>query len=265
MPRIIRGIKKVLKDDAIRLQIHAADCDYDQEIDMLNALDRSSVDGAIIYPPPLDRYANAVKELHRRGVPLVLVDTELPGLEVNAVVTDSVESSRMIFEHLLKRGHRHIGMVGHEGLYGMDTGADLALRPYGLSYHKLPCVDTDVKDLNPTQPWANGEKAALQLLAQYPDLTAIVGMNDHIGMGVLRGVKATGRSVPGDVSVIAASNLCAFENTDPNVTAIDQMHEQMGSLAAETLMKVMHGQLDDQPLVLRLKPRLIERDSVRDI
>lgn len=265
MPRIIRGIKKVLRDDAIRLQIHAADCDYDQEADMLKALDRSNVDGAIIYPPPLDRYAVTLKELHRRGVPMVLVDTNLPGLNLPAVVTDSVAQSRIIFEHLLSRGHRRIGMISHEGLHGMDIGANLALAPYGQTFATLPCVNVDVMDLNPTQPWANGERATIELLGKFPDLTAIVGINDHIGMGVLRGVKATGRKVPDDVSVIAASNLTAFENTAPTVTAIDQQHEMMGTLAAETLLKVMNGELEDQSMELCLKPRLIERESVRDI
>lgn len=263
MPRIIRGIKQTFKNDGIRLQIHAADCDYDQEADMLEVLDHASVDGAIVYPPPLKQYANSLKELHRRGVPVVLVDTGLPGLDIHAVITDSVEQSRMIFEHLLTRGHRKIGMVGHEELHGMDVGADSALKAYGLSYKKLACVNVNAMDLNPTQPWANAEKATLKLLEAHPDLTAIVGMNDHLGMGVLRGVKASGRRVPEDVSVIAASNLSAFENTEPNVTAIDQMHERMGALAAQMLQNVMLGQLDDTPMVIRLKPRLIERKSVR--
>jgi DNA-binding LacI/PurR family transcriptional regulator len=43
------------------------------------------------------------------------------------------------------------------------------------------------------------------MLREHPDVTAVVVMNDEAAPGLLRAVRATGRSVPGDVSVLGLS------------------------------------------------------------
>lgn len=264
--KIVKGVKAGLGAGSARLLVLAADFDFEQELDLFSSLNSSFVAGAIIVPPPVNRYTEPLRALRRAGVPFVLVDTVPESLEVDSVQTDRVELGRMAFGYLLDRGHRRIGIVDHTG----DTlthrelreGADEALRGVGLRFSGMPRVITDVTDLQPSTPWANGERATVQLLREYPDLTAIIGMNDNLSLGVLRGARASGRVVPKDLSVLAVGDLSAFSVSDPPMTAINQPHETMGYEAAKRLVELL-----DSPVLLptkriQLEPQLMERSSV---
>ena len=267
--KIIKGIKAGLGSGSARLLVMSADFDFEQELDLFSSLNASYVAGAIIVPPPVNRYTEPLRALRRAGVPFVLVDTVPESLEADSVQTDRVQLGRMAFGYLLERGHRRIGVIDHTG----DTlthrelreGADEALRAYGLCFADMPRMITDVTDLRPRKPWFNGEKATVELLKKHPELTAIVGVNDNLSLGALRGARKSGRSVPRDLSVLAVGDLNAFEVSEPPMTAINQPHEAMGFEAARRLVELL-----DEPGLLpvkrmQLQPQLVERASVSTI
>src|SRR5260370_6884834 len=49
--------------------------------------------------------------LHERGVPVVLVNAAIDGLEFPCVATDDISAASQAFGHLLALGHEQIGMV----------------------------------------------------------------------------------------------------------------------------------------------------------
>jgi len=268
MPKIIRGVKAGLGERSARLILQAADFDYEHEANLFDNLNSSFVSGAIIYPPPMNSFVEPLRMLRRRGVPFVLVDTMLQSLEADSVATDRLEAGRITFGYLLERGHRRIGVVDHTGdaisHIEIREGADEVLRKYGLSFAKLPRVAVSIEELNPTEPWANGMAAGKRLLEMAPDVTALVGMNDNIGMGAYLAAKACGRSIPKDISVITIGDLQGFAMADPPVTAMDQPHEDMGRQAALRLLELFDSPIGRAEQI-RLAPRIIERASVRSI
>lgn len=267
--KIVKGVKAGLGTGSARLLVMAADFDFQQESDLFLSLNASFVAGAIIVPPPVNRYVEPLRALRRAGVPFVLLDIIPESLEADSVQSDRVQIGRLAFGHLLERGHRRIGVVDHSGdsltHRELREGADEALRGAGLRFADMPRVITDVTDLQRRKPWSNGEKATLELLGQHPEVTAIVGMNDNLSLGVLRGARKAGRSVPRDLSVLAIGDLNSFEVSDPPLTAISQPHEAMGFEAAKRLVAML-----DAPGLLpverrQLEPRLVERSSVLTI
>jgi len=70
--RIVRGIKTALADHAPGVLLLAADSDFKQESDLLDRLDKCTVAGAVLYPPPQPEYRVSIGALAERGVPLVL-------------------------------------------------------------------------------------------------------------------------------------------------------------------------------------------------
>jgi LacI family transcriptional regulator len=207
-----------------------------------------------------------LEALKRRGVPFVLVDTAFDALEADSVTTDSHAMGLEAMLYLLDRGHRRIGLVdlsADSATYQqMRSGITEALAGYGMHFDEVPRYVTDATDLNPTHPWANGERATLRLLGQNPDLTAIVGMNEHLALGALRGVSASGRKVPDNVSVISISDLHLFAAMTPALTALGQPNREMGRHAALRLLELLDGQQSQQAEKIKLKPCLFERDSV---
>lgn len=268
MPKIIRGVKAGLGTGSARMIVQAADCDYDHEADLFENLNTSFVSGAIVYPPPLNSFVEPLRALRRRGVPFVLVDTTLDSLDVDSVTTDRLAVGRMGFEYLLKRGHRRIGVVDHTGdatsHVEIREGADEVLRKYGLSFEELPRVSISANELDFNEPWSNGMAGAKKLLAMAPDITAAIGMNDNISMGILFAAKAMNRKVPDDLSVLAVGDLRYFAMSDPPVTAVDQPHQDMGMVAAVRLMDVMNGSIKGIEHI-RLAPEILERQSVKDL
>lgn len=270
MGMIIRGVKAGLGSGSRRLIVQAADMDFDQEVDLFENLDASFVAGAVIYPPPLASLIDPLRTLSDRGVPFVLVNTCFDELDVDAVVADTDAIGRLAMGHVLSHGHRRIGIVDHTADASSNQrvrqGMDAVLQEHGLDFHRLARVRISVADLNSEDPYANGREAAKQLLLKHPDLTAIVGINENIAMGVLQGVKATGRSVPGDVSVMAIGELNAFQVAEPGLTCVRLPHEAMGREAAARLTAILaqEGQVQEAPRRLELSPELICRASVAE-
>lgn len=268
MPKIIRGVKAGLGQSSARMIVQAADCDYDHEADLFENLSASFVSGAIIYPPPLNSYVEPLRNLRRRGLPFVLVDTQLESLDVDSVTTDRLEVGRLAIRYLLERGHRRIGIVDHTGdapsHVEIREGADEVLRQYGLTFEALPRVAISADQMDADKPWANGMAGVEKLLKAHPDLTAVIGMNDNIAMGVFLGARAAGRKVPDDLSVLAIGDLRSFAVSDPPVTAVDQPHEEMGKLATQRLQDILNGTAKGTEHV-RLKPQVIERHSIKTL
>lgn len=244
-PRLIRGVKEGLAGSGRRLLIQAADYDFSQEAELLQAIDPALMAGAIIFPPPLSSFAAPLAELVRRGMPAVLLSCLLPGLDLDAVEADHAAIGRAACTLLLERGHRRIGLVDTTGdspsQRAFQAGADEALAAAGLRFADLPRADTDVADLNPVEPWANGERAARALLAAHPGLTAVVGGNNNLSLGIWRALRALGRRVPAQVSLLSIGDLPAFATLDPPVTAVHSPLEELGRRAAGLLLGRLDG------------------------
>ena len=65
----------------------------------------------IVIAPVSDRSKGHLRRLAKFGVPFVLVDRTVPGIDVDAVLGDSFGGARQLVEHLISLGHRRIGFI----------------------------------------------------------------------------------------------------------------------------------------------------------
>ena len=266
MGRVVRGVRAGLLDTNSRLIIHAADTDFADEVHLLRYLDPALVAGVIICSPPLHSYSAAMRELQAREIPCVQATIYLDVAGMDAVVVDGVEMGRLAFDHLLKSGHRRIGIVdtNSDSHTHRDArlGAAAALQNAGLEWDELPRVVTDADDLDVREPWARGEAATRRLLAGHSDLSAIIGTNSHLALGAYRAIKASGRHIPDEVSLLAmGSDLTVFSMTEPPMTLVDMPLEAICERAARQLLNIIENS-DGQNGTIQLSPQLIERGSV---
>lgn len=267
MGRIIRGARAALMGTSYRLIIQAADTDFDDQMHLLSYLDKDFVAGVIICPPGLASYIDPIRKIVEGGVACVQATNYLDGIGSDVVSVDGLEMGRLCFEYLLSRGHRKIAVVDSTSddrtSQNIRTGADRVLRRYALSYEQLPKIKTSAGDLNAEEPWARGQEAATRLLASCPDLTAMVGINQHLALGIYRAVKAAGKRIPDDMSVIGlGSDLTVFGMTEPGITIVDDPLETIAERAAYRLRDIIEGK-SGEPMTVHLAPKLIERGSVR--
>ncbi len=88
-----------------------------------------------------------------------------------------------------------------------------------------------------------GYEAFNELLAECPDLTALVAMNDRAIPGVMQAVAEQGWQVPDDFSIVAiVSSIRMAEMMMPTLTTSDAPTAELGSMGAKLLIEQLESQ-----------------------
>ena len=169
------------------------------------------------------------------------------------VDSDNRGGAREATEHLIARGRRRIAAITGP----LDTDAGLARhRGYldAMAVAGLPATRIAHGDYTED----SGARAMRTLLAEHPDLDAVVVSNDTMAISALRVLTAAGRRVPDDVALTGFDDYLAARHTTPPLTTVHQSIQSWGREMARMLLAVIDG---EQPSPLILPTRLIVRES----
>jgi DNA-binding LacI/PurR family transcriptional regulator len=226
------------------------------ELQYLHVLRDKQVDG-IIFGPCGDNLED-LREL-ARYVPLVQVDRRLPDLATAAVVTDNEGGAYQAVRHLISRGHRRIGLLSCD--LRITT---LSLRAVGYTHALqeagLP-LDPSLKALAPNLEPAGTRAAAQQLLELEPRPSAILALNNQLGLGALQAIREARLRMPRDVALMVFDDLDLFALVSPTVSAISQPAYALGQRAMECLVGRIEDAGERLPEVIVLPVRLMLRES----
>jgi DNA-binding LacI/PurR family transcriptional regulator len=265
--RLLNGIKQALSSTNKDLVVHSAESDFEREEDLIRKLDVTSMGGAIIYPPMLNRYADSLRTLQRKKFPFVLVDTLPEGIEADFVVADTKAMGHLAATQLFEAGHRRIGYISTSSnsvtAAGVWEGILDAARTFNVPPPYLARVSETEVVLDERHPWAKGEFLTERLLAEHTDITGLIGANSNITQGILRAAKRLCVRVPETLSIIGIEGAAAFALTEPPLTVVDAPYEDLGRRAVQRLQERIEAPGTDVEGV-RLAPKLVRRDSVRD-
>lgn len=249
---IVEGIENHLTQQGYSLLLSTPRITSEDGDEMFTQLLRSGyLDGMIAIDSVPDSEVTALANTYR--VPIVVLGYHNEPYQVHC---DDYAGGRLMIEHLLGLGHRHIGVITipdskniavNERLRGMEA----ALLEAGLSLETLPCTFGDYST-------RSGAQAAEELLLQAPQITAIASLNDRMAIGVLQKLHELGRRVPDDISVIGYDNLTMSEMTTPALTTVSQHASTLGRHSAEMLLDVLHQK---QPSIVVIAPTLRQRAS----
>ncbi len=195
------------------------------------------VDGMIVISSrAAAQYADS---LSSRGLPLVLVNNELPTAQVHSVCTDNRGGVRRAVEHLYQLGHSRIAFIA-----GPEQGRSSQQRLEGyleamaeLGLPRPPAYLVEGNGLIEDGPRA---LAALWALEAPP--TAVVCYNDLTAIGLLSAAAKHGIRVPSDLSVIGYDNIPLSAYTVPPLTTVEQPKQALGQQAVETCLRVLAGE-----------------------
>ena len=84
---------------------------------------------------------------------------------------------------------------------------------------------------------AGGEEALCRLLDEAPATTGVIAYNDLMAIGAMRAVRASGRTVPDDISVVGFDDIAISAYADPPLTTIAQAIGDLGRWAVERLVE----------------------------
>jgi LacI family transcriptional regulator len=192
---------------------------------------------ASVHTPQL---AKAVRNW--RG-PLVNVSSVLHGLPWPRVVPDNQQISRMAAEHLLARGLRNFGFVGHpEHLYSLEREAAFC------ATLKLACADVScfhARRDHPYEPHAEIRSLDRRIEAWLSDLPKPAGImvpTDFWGVELTEACRQLNVHIPDDVAIIGVSNDDLYtEFSRPPLSSIALPTKKIGYEAAALLHRLMKG------------------------
>jgi LacI family transcriptional regulator len=225
---IATGAMHAAHADGVMVMMAATFRDPELELDYLGRLRAQGARGVLLAgsgstdAAVSGRLAEAIAAFTREGGRVTAIGAR-PDAQVDAVVPDNVDGARRARAHLEALGHRRIGVVS-----GPDTLLTIRQRLEGLG-DGLTAVEADFTR-------QGGYEAAKQLLAERPDLTALIALNDVMAAGVLAAAKDTGRDVPGDLSVIGFDDLPFTADLSPALTTVRLPLHHMGERAMGLLL-----------------------------
>lgn len=231
--RFLAGVTHTCNTRQYNLLLSLFDSPVGQREMYKRVLGSGYLDGVIVASTPVDE--PLIPQLLEDKVPWVLAG-RCPDERVNYVDIDNVLGARMAVEHLIRLGHRRIGVV--TGPLNMISAQDrLAGYEQALDAYRLPIDQALIAVGDYTED--GGEVGARRLMAASP--TAIFASSDSTASGALKAIRNAGLQVPGDVALVGFDDIALASSLEPALTTIRQPIEDLGSTAANCLLDILEN------------------------
>ncbi|ARC58181.1 Catabolite control protein A [Frondihabitans sp. 762G35] len=217
--------------------------------ELTELLSSGLVDGVILMEVRMED--PRIERLTELRVPFTSIGRTRDPSGLPFVDIDFETTVRRSLDYLESLGHRRFGLV-IEDLTGTPMEGYAPL-PRTEETFRSECAARGLVGtvVNCGSSAPGGRKAASDLLAADPDVTAVMIMKDDSTFGLVSGLTSAGRRVPEDVSVLSvASSTAAGAQHDPPLTTMNSPGRELGRLAAEELINQLDGPVGDLPHVL---------------
>ncbi|NGO67358.1 LacI family DNA-binding transcriptional regulator [Streptomyces boncukensis] len=144
------------------------------------------------------------------------------------IAFDNRGGARRLTEHLLALGHRTIGYVA--GPAERTTTRD-RLEGHRRALHEHSpglLADADRLTVHGAYDRSSGYDGALELLRRAPEVTAVLGANDTVALGICAALREQGLRIPEDVSVAGFDDLPFSADAAPAMTTVRLPLHQAG-------------------------------------
>jgi len=258
-------IAKSVEDTANKFGYHTILCNGDEnpqkELEYLRILKSNRVDGIILVPT--GKNSEYIQHLINSRTKVVLLDRLIEGIDCDAVLVDNANGAYKAVKHLIDQGYRKIGIVN--GYLDRTTGAE-RLKGYLQAIEEASITKDDSLIKIGNFKKESGRKLTEELLRQPNKPDAIFTTNIDMSMGALLAIKKMGLIIPDDIGIVCFDDSDWALMLEPPITVIRQPVYQLGSTAAELLIKEIEDEeknLDHKPTVVTLSTELIIRNSTK--
>ena len=216
------------------------------------------VNGVLV--TPASENLALLRRLRDSGVPVILVDREVPGESFGSVAVDDVEGGRLAVAHLLEIGRRRLAYVG-----GPSSIQQVADRLRGAREAVAGCHDATLEVVEvPSLSVLNGRDAGETILqrapAERPD--AIFAANDLLAVGLLQAFALMSDvRVPDDIALIGYDDIDFASTTVVPLSSIRQPAHLIGATAVELLLQHTADPDGDHERNVLFRPELVVRES----
>ena len=254
---ILHGFSSYVQRERCRWRLHVFNSDHDRLSDYLGGAMVSGMGGVVAH--------GMVRPVHdllaEIRAPLVRLGARFPGSD-GAGPTAYVYGNEMAIGRI---GAAHLEAQGSFRAMGF-VGADYCPARAEAFRAALASAHGDVRIYRPRIQGNAGVAALADWLGALPRPAAVMAAWDDVALRVLEASERAGLRVPRDIAVLGVDNdelLC--ETSLPTLSSIDVDHVRMGSLAADSLSRMLAN--PSQPVPDRLAPArgVVERQSTHSV
>lgn len=179
---------------------------------------------------------------------------------VTNIILDHRMAAKMALSHLADLGHREIAF-----LKGAPVSSDAADRwkatcevagEMGIPMRPELIMQIDSTDSTPRL----GYPYARKLLERKVPFSALLAYNDISAMGAIWAFHESGLRVPEDISVVGFDDIPSAAFTTPTLTTVRQPLQQMGRIAAKTVIDQIEG-IAEFIAEIAIEPEFVVRAS----
>ena len=253
---IVQGVEEVAKSKGYFTMVYSSNESSSEEYEFISGIMGRSVDGAIVVPSSTD-----LSFYHDYHKPVVFVDRFNDDYSFDSVVVDNFRGSYMATEHLIKNGHKKIGLItgpqelniGKERYWGYEQ----ALRDNKIAIdERYACVSG----------WSekDGYICTKNLLSLDDPPTAVITASENICRGFYKAIGELDVKLYDDISLVCFDDNLLAQLSRPQITVISRETTELGRTAAKLLLgKIGEDSPHTLPRRVCLPSELIKRGSVK--
>ena len=123
----------------------------------------------------------------------------------------------------------------------------------------LPVLEDSIIQLERGSSLSTAETALMEYLNKGHKVDGIICTSDNQAIGAMAALKRMELSIPGDVRVFGFDNQLQSRICSPSLSTIERYPNQLGNVAAETLLKLIRKEETEKRIVVPCS--LVERTS----
>jgi len=261
MSTVVAGMEIEANQAGYNLIISQSEESVKKEITNISTMFNSRVDGLLVSLAYDTENSDHFNLFFRKGIPVIFFDRVFKNQDYISIVIDNFRAGYDATTHLIEQGCKRIMHLGGNlkcSVYAdRFYGYKQALADRGITFDKRLVV---INMLNERA----GIDTADRILGMDMLPDGIFASNDVSAVAIICRLKQAGIRIPDDIAVVGFNNNPVSTVVEPNLSTIDYPGQEMGKIAASTLIKKINIKqtLNSNQIVLPYK-LIIRQSSLR--
>jgi LacI family transcriptional regulator len=258
MATAISGIEKITNKSGYNLIISQSQESARKEIASVSTLFNSRVDGLLVSLACDTKNLDHFQVLFKKGIPVVFFDRVFECEGCASVVIDNFKAGYETVNHLISQGCRRIVHLGGNTLRNVYAdrfrGYKQALDDNGIGFNEKYVFLSDLSV-------GSISEAVKKILSMNELPDGIFASNDSTAVSAMVALKRAGIRIPEDIAVAGFNNEPVSQVIQPNLTTINYPAQEIGEIAATTLINKLNNSQTVNLSTIILEHKLIIRES----
>lgn len=258
MSTVIAGMEKLVNENGYNLIISQSQESFKKEIAGVNTMYNSRIDGLMVSLAFDTKDTDHFEALLKKNIPIIFFDRILEHPGCTSIVIDNKQAGYDATKHLLEQGCKRIvhlsGSLNRNVYADRLAGYKQALQEKGIAFDPELVISNNLSDMG-------GEEAARQILKMNEKPDGVFAANDTSAVACMRELKLAGIKIPEDIAFVGFNNDPVSKVIEPNLTTVNYPGQEMGEVAAATLLNKLNKSNTANLNTIVLRHELIIRQS----